>query len=72
MAQPAVLEDIPEAHGESDDEMFNKISDDNASVQLPSEELGFFPFPDDNFFLLYCYAHDIMRPKVSIKYRLFG
>ena len=68
MAQPAVLEDIPEAQRESDSE----ISDDDASEQLPSEELGFFPFPDEKFFLLYCYAHGIMRPKVSIKYRIFG
>ena len=24
----------------------------------------FFPFPSEKFFLLYCYAHSIMRPKV--------
>ena len=36
---------------------------------LPAEEMvhgdanNFFPFPDEKFFLLYCYAHGIMRPK---------
>lgn len=25
----------------------------------------FYPFPDEKFFLLYCYSHGIMRPKVS-------
>ena len=24
----------------------------------------FYPFPDEKFFLLYCYSHGIMRPKV--------
>lgn len=71
MPQPAVFEDMREAHEESDGEMFNEISGNDASEQLPSEELEFFPFPDEKFFLLYCYAHGIMRPKVSIKYRIF-
>ena len=26
---------------------------------------SFFPFPSEKFFLLYCYAHGVMRPKVK-------
>ena len=36
----------------------------------------FFPFPNEKFFLLYCYAHSVMRPKVKgkiyINYRLIS
>ena len=71
MAQPTVLEDMTEAHEESEGEIFSETSDNDASAQFPSEELEFFPFPDEKFFLLYCYAHGIMRPKVSIKCRIF-
>ena len=34
-----------------------QIIDENA-------DKDFFPFPSEKFFLLYCYAHSIMRPKV--------
>ena len=29
-------------------------------------ENTFHPFPDEKFFLLYCYSHGIMRPKVRL------
>ena len=35
-----------------------------ATTTLGTEKSAFYPFPDENFFLLYCYAHGIMRPKV--------
>jgi hypothetical protein len=38
------------------------LEDDVATDDLSKE---FFPFPDEKFFLLYCYAHGIMRPKVG-------
>ena len=34
-----------------------QIIDENA-------DKDFFPFPSEKFFLLYCYTHSIMRPKV--------
>lgn len=57
--QPSVLEDIPDDTSETLDD----ILDDNA--REPFSEPEFFPFPDEKFFLLYCYAHGIMRPKVT-------
>ena len=33
-----------------------------------NEKCAFFPFPDEKFFLLYCYAHGIMRPKVRARF----
>ena len=60
-----------EVHEESHSETWSAISDNDASAHLPLEELEFFPFPDEKFFLLYCYAHGIMRPKVSTKHRVF-
>ena len=71
MPQPTVFENLSEVHEESHSETWSAISDNDASAHLPSEELEFFPFPDGKFFLLYCYAHGIMRPKVSTKYRVF-
>ena len=41
---------------DSDSELKTTIGGDARST--------FYPFPDEKFFLLYCYAHGIMRPKV--------
>ena len=35
-----------------------------AEEMVHSDANNFFPFPDEKFFLLYCYALGIMRPKV--------
>ena len=45
-------------------ETTNEIFQNTIAEQSPSEDLEFFPFPDEKFFLLYCYAHGISRPKV--------
>lgn len=49
---------------DSDSEIMNEMFDNTTTDQSPSEDLQFFPFPDERFFLLYCYAHGISRPKV--------
>ena len=40
------------------------INSENDGREHCTEKGAFFPFPDEKFFLLYCYAHGIMRPKV--------
>ena len=37
----------------------------NHSSDLTTENLSFFPFPSEIFFLLYSYAHNTARPKVK-------
>jgi hypothetical protein len=57
----------------SDDE--SSISDNTRDVFFNAEQEQFLamdenadgdfsPFPSEKFFLLYCYAHSVMRPKV--------
>ena len=52
------------------DSMDSELSDDSdqegqtAQTEERAQTHNFYPFPDKKFFLLYCYAHGIMRPKV--------
>ena len=50
---------------EMDDSTSDSTEDDSHDTD---EELGadVFPFPSEIFFLLYCYAHNVTRPKVKI------
>ena len=49
------------------------LSDIESGTESPSEndefqeerEADMFPFPSEIFFLLYCYAHNVTRPKVN-------
>ena len=55
---------------ELDEEMFSEEGAEEEPLfnmdEIVSDEAddAFFPFPSETFFLLYCYAHSIMRPKV--------
>ena len=56
--------------GEFSDDASQTLEAEDEGQTLPAEEMvhgnanNFFPFPDEKFFLLYCHAHGIMRPKV--------
>ena len=68
MSQPEALVDPRQEAQElvANSEISDEIFDDSfISVDVQSDEQEFFPFPDEKFFLLYCYAHGIMRPKVT-------
>ena len=43
---------------------FEQDERDQVAVTEPESD-DFFPFPNEKFFLLYCYAHSVMRPKVK-------
>ncbi|CAB3984659.1 Hypothetical predicted protein [Paramuricea clavata] len=67
IAQQAVY---PEAHpvpppnnNENDEEA---VIHGNSRCDPGNKISAFFPFPDEKFFLLYCYAHRIMRPKSRV------
>ena len=49
--------------------MQSETSKDEEDISLYYEEdaENFFPFPSELFFLLYCYVHNVMKPKVSKK-----
>lgn len=49
---------------ERDGETLPSVRDDACESDISREKSAFYPFPDEKFFLLYCYAHGIMRPKV--------
>ena len=68
MSQPEALVDTQLVAQENagNSEISDETFDDTFnSVEVQSDEQEFFPFPDEKFFLLYCYAHGIMRPKVT-------
>ena len=56
----------------SDEESFDdfeEMQDDEfppLNADFDNTDEDFYPFPSEKFFLLYCYAHSIMRPKVNI------
>ncbi|XP_028417046.1 uncharacterized protein LOC114541311 isoform X2 [Dendronephthya gigantea] len=61
-----------EGEAEDDDEDDDEEEVNNSDLGDLLEAVGgvdddngqdFYPFPDEKFFLLYCYAHSIMRPK---------
>ena len=45
------------------------IDSENDGREHCTEKGAFFPFPDEKFFLSYCYAHGIMRPKVRNRFK---
>ena len=54
--------------------MQSETSEDDSLYDEEDESEGdnedaenFFPFPSELFFLLYCYVHNVMKPKVSKK-----
>ena len=47
------------------EEIFSCEQEEFSAAQPESDD--FFPFPNEKFFLLYCYAHSVMRPKVNDK-----
>jgi hypothetical protein len=48
-----------------DDDMGEVIFNAEAEQLIDENaDKDFFPFPSEKFFLLYCYAHRIKRPKV--------
>ena len=60
-----------EPEEEMTDSMGSELSDDSdqegqtaQTEERAQTRNNFYPFPDEKFFLLYCYAHGIMRPKV--------
>ena len=55
--------DDQNSEASADDEGLPLNFDDAKDEASAGQE--FFPFPNEKFFLLYCYAHSIMRPKVS-------
>ena len=65
-------EDQESVNGEEMETFSDEISEDEEDLTTRTEPgagetaqaNNFFPFPDEKFFLLYCYAHGIMRPKV--------
>ena len=65
IAQQAVYPEthpvLPPNNNENDGEA---VIHGNSRCDPGNEIRDFFPFPDEKFFLLYCYAHGIMRPKV--------
>ena len=40
-------------------------SENGEFEQHGDQETDMFPFPSEIFFLLYCYAHNVSRPKVN-------
>ena len=53
-------DDFDDSVGYEDTDNGETVYDHNAG-----EQDDFFPFPDEMFFLLYCYVHNIMRHKVE-------
>lgn len=47
------------------------INESQSSSNINDDAGEYFPFPSELFFLLYCYVHNISRPKVSRKPVLF-
>lgn len=54
-------EEFESDNGSEFGEEGNDSDDDNSASD-------FYPFPSKNFFLLYCYVHNICRPQVWILY----
>ena len=62
----------PEDEMEVDEFQENEIPPlNNEDNGTDGEDEDFYPFPNEKFFLLYCYAHSIMRPKVNILFHKF-
>jgi hypothetical protein len=60
MATPLIFED------DSQDNPSSPIQHEMDAEDNVNEKSNlFYPFPDEKFFLLYCYSHGIMRPKVG-------
>jgi hypothetical protein len=61
-------EDQESVIGEEMETFSDELAEDGegptAQVEQTAQPNNFFLFPDEKFFLLYCYAHGIMRPKV--------
>lgn len=61
-------EDQESVIGEEMETISDELAEDGegptAQAEQTTQPNNFFPFPDEKFFLLYCYAHGIMRPKV--------
>jgi hypothetical protein len=57
----------PDENDQSDGDNFSESSDVSCADEDASEEMsrGYFPFPSEIFFLLYSYAHNVSKPKVS-------
>ena len=60
---PPYPEDEMEVNEFQENEIPVLNNEDNGT---DGEDDDFYPFPNEKFFLLYCYAHSIMRPKVNI------
>ena len=41
--------------------------DSDNQEEFEQDQMSFFPFPSEIFFLLYCYSHSVMHPKVCKK-----
>ena len=62
----------PEDEMEVDEFQQNEIPPlNNEDNGTDGEDDDFYPFPNEKFFLLYCYAHSIMQPKVNILFHKF-
>ena len=62
-------DEIPDHEdGQLMEEDFNCEQEQFAAAEPDNDD--FFPFPNEKFFLLYCYAHSVMRPKVKARQRI--
>jgi hypothetical protein len=63
-----INEQEPEEHFSDEEEIVQTppVDPDSEPETNPSTDAKntFYPFPDEKFFLLYCYSHGIIRPKV--------
>lgn len=51
------------------EEMDIGADDSDTQEEFESDQTNFYPFPSEMFFLLYCYSHSVMHPKVCKKFK---
>ena len=64
VVDPIDLETAMQSETSEDDSLYDE---EDKSEGNNEDAENFFPFPSELFFLLYCYVHNVMKPKVSKK-----